>query len=470
MKFDENNFNSETDAVKKYEKYLETGNSIYLSEEEMDEVINYYTYNDKYKQALIAVENSISLYPYESIYYVKKSEILNELGKMNEALKAIDKAMALEPANHENYISKGEIYEKFEEYNKAIDVYKEAIKMRFNPTIFIVKIAVNYHFADKLDLAKNWMRKLDPKLVDEEITLIEIVFGFSLLQLQNQCIDFLISYTDENPYSERAWLLLSQIYFEIGELKKALWAIDFSIAIKDYVSEFWSIKGIIHFKKEEYNTAIESFIKAIELDSEESQTFSELGQCYLKLNDWQTARKHFKTALKLERDNASAWAGIGSSFILQNKNTDAVHYLKRALKLEPCNESFQLELAKAYFNLEKYQQADNIYFNIVVFNPDNTEAWLDWSYLHWEMGNYHEAFEKLYLASPSLPPQAEVLYRLASYSFLRKKIKEGTKFLEEALGLNFNKKDLFFKFAPKFINSKAVRELIDMYNPENYYK
>lgn len=470
MEYDENDYGSETEAVRKYEKYLETGNSFFLSEEEMDEVINYYTYNEKYQKALSAIENSLTLYPYESAYYVKKSEILNQLGKMNEALKAIDKAIAYEPSNPENFISKGEIYENFEEYGKAIDIYKDAIKLQFNPTLFVVKIAINYHFAEKYQLAKTWIKKLDPKHVNEEIILIEVVFGFSVLEMQTQCIDFLISYTDENPYSERAWLLLAQMYAENGDYKKALWAVDFSIAIKDYISEFWNLKGFFHFKREEYNLAIECYFKSIELESEEAETYCDLGQCFLKLDDWQTARKYFKTALRFESDNAAAWAGIGSSFILQNKNTEAVHYLKKALKLESCNENFQLELAKAYFNLEKYQQADNIYSSIIIFNPENTEAWLDWSYLCWVKGNFNEAFDKLYLSSPGLITEAEVLYRLASYSFMRKKIKQGTMFLEEALGLNFNKKDLFFKFAPEFINSTSIRELIEMYNPDNYYK
>ena len=470
MDFDLNKNDEISETVKRYEALLKSGNGINMSDEELEEVVNYYYFGNKNQKALEAIENSLRHFPYDSYFYYIKSMIISEQGKMKEALKIIDMAINLEPSNPQYYCQKGEIYENFDKNFNAIEVYKEALKMGIESSEFYINIALNYNLEGHYDEAIKWMNKVDPTAEIDSTTLADIMFGFQIIDLQTECIEFFTKHVDNYPYSNVGWFLLAESYSFAENYKKALKAIDYSIVIEEDFFEAWNKKGFYLLKTDNYLEAIECFNKSIELYDIDPQVYCDLAKCYLYTKNYQAALKNYKHSIKLEKDNPEAWAGIGSAYFMLNENTKALHYLKKAVSLDESSEKNQILLAKIYTIIGKEEQAIKIYKTLAFENPSNPFLWIEWSYIYWCNDDKAEAILMLDSALETNENSAEILYRLAAYNLLAKEIKTGKLFLEKALGINFKKKELFFNFAPEFKKSSEINEIVELYNPENYYK
>lgn len=470
MEFETNDENDIKEIVKRYEALLKQGSGILMSDVELEEVVNYYYVNNKNAQALFAIENSILQFPYDSYFYYIKSLILSEQGKMKEAIKVIEIAISLEPSNPLYYEQKGEIYESFDKYSKAIEVYKEALNLKFETTKFILNISLCYKHDGNVKEAKIWLNKVNPKTELDNHSIFDTMLGYQLLEMEEECINFFTKYTDEYPYSSVGWFALAESYFSIKNYKKAVQAMEYSILINDEFFEAWNKKGIYLISDEEYIKAIECLTKSIELNNLNSDAYSNLATCYLKTGNLQEALKNFKICLKHDKEDPDAWAGIANIYMENEEYTKALHYMKKAVEIDFDSDEKQLLLAKIYFYLGQEDQSLNIYKSILFENNSTPQLWIDWSYMIWCNDDKPNAISMLKYAIINEEFNAELLYQLAAFCLLTKKIKTGKSFLEKALALNFNKKDLFFKFAPEFINSSEINELIELYNPKNHLK
>ena len=91
----------------------------------MQNLINYYIYSGKIKDALQYLDKAIEKEPNLAQYRYVKGNLEESLGNYEEARAAFDKAIELDPTQSESYAGIGRIY-----YNKAVKILEASAKIK----------------------------------------------------------------------------------------------------------------------------------------------------------------------------------------------------------------------------------------------------------------------------------------------------------------------------------------------------
>jgi len=91
----------------------------------MQNLINYYIYSGKIKDALTYLDKAIEKEPSLAQYRYVKGNLEESLGNYEEARAAFDKAIELDPTQAESYAGIGRIY-----YNKAVKILEASAKIK----------------------------------------------------------------------------------------------------------------------------------------------------------------------------------------------------------------------------------------------------------------------------------------------------------------------------------------------------
>jgi tetratricopeptide (TPR) repeat protein len=91
----------------------------------MQNLINYYIYSGKTKDALVYLDKAIEREPKLAQYRYVKGNLEESLGNLEESRAAFDKAIELDPTQAESYAGIGRIY-----YNKAVKILEASAKIK----------------------------------------------------------------------------------------------------------------------------------------------------------------------------------------------------------------------------------------------------------------------------------------------------------------------------------------------------
>lgn len=453
------------ESAERFERMLETDSVNYMSDEELEDIVEYYFTDNQPSKALKAIEIANKLYPFETFFYLRKAQVLIMLGKLKESLDIINTGLLFEPSDPELYIIKGEILDQLEDYAGAIENYKTALPMAENPSEVYLNIAFSLQSLGKNKEAIGWLKRIVAGGIENEHILYEIAFCYELLDLDDDCIKFFEDYIENQPYSSVAWFNLGLASLRKLDFKKSLWALDYAVITDENYSTAWFTKGNCLMELERYPEALECYQKVIEIDGPEGMAYCNIANCYEELGNIAKARSFYKLAVKEDQELAEAWLGIGMTFKEQERYHDALFYVKRALREEPENTEFMLELADIYYHLDLIEEAELLYEKITGINPGMVEAWLDWAHTQTECGEIDNAIKMLEDIYPNNQDNVQIIYRLASYYFIKGETKTGALHLQKALNKDFSERQLFFLHAPGLETSKFVNEIIDLHHP-----
>lgn len=453
------------ELAERFERMLETDSVNYMSDEELEDIVEYYFNENQPSKALKAIEIANKLHPFETFFYLRKAQVLIMLGKLKESLDIINTALLFEPSDPELYIIKGEILDQLEDYSGAIENYKVALPLAENPSEVYLNIAFSLQSLGKNKEAIGWLKRIVAGGLDNEHILYEIAFCYELLDLDDDCIKFFENYIENQPYSSVAWFNLGLASLRKLDFKKSLWALDYAVITDENYSTAWFTKGNCLMELERFTEALECYQKVIEIDGPEAMAYCNIGNCYEELGNMAKARSFYKLAIKEDQELAEAWLGIGMTFKEQERYHDALFYVKRALREEPENTEYMLELADLFYHLDLIEEAELLYEKITNLNPAMVEAWLDWAHTQTEKDELDNAIKLLEDIYPNHQDNVQIMYRLASYYFIKGETKTGALHLQAALNKDFSEKHLFFLHAPGFETSKLVNEIIDLHGP-----
>ena len=82
------------------------------------------------------------------------------------------------------------------------------------------------------------------------------------------------------------------------------------------------------------------------------------------------AIKCYKKALELNTESPMAYYNLGSAYQIQQNHEEACIYLEKACELDDEDEGFKVALAMSKTKLERYQEAANIYKNLLLQHPE----------------------------------------------------------------------------------------------------
>jgi len=140
----------------------------------LQNLINYYIFSGKTKEALAYLDKAIAREPNLAHYRYVKGNLDESLGNTEEAIAAFDKAIELEPTMADAYAGKGRLY-----FNKAVKMSDESNKIKDNRLYNIEAKKVDDAFRISLPFFKK-AAELNPKEVEFKKTLKTLYYRLKM--------------------------------------------------------------------------------------------------------------------------------------------------------------------------------------------------------------------------------------------------------------------------------------------------
>jgi tetratricopeptide (TPR) repeat protein len=360
-----------------FEQYLKGGGMNYVESERLEFLIDHYLSENQYSKADLAVDYASCMFPYDSVFIVKKAQTLSALGQLSEALNLISEIENIENFKTEYYLTKATIFSQLKNHDKAIKYYKEALLNADIPEAkdeIYLDIAIEYQTKNDYVSALNTLKEAIKFNPNNEEALGEIAVLFDLLNEDENAINFFINHINYNPYSAISWYNLGTVYFKNKNFDKAIEAYEYCLVIQEDFADVYNSLGDIFMEKGDFDKALDFFKESIKIDGENPTILCCMGECYEQLNDFKLAEYYYKKSLELDPEYPESWLGRGIIEDMNGNTREGIAFMLKAASLEPTNFLIFFVLAETYEKIENYDAAIENYKKSLQLEPSNEDC------------------------------------------------------------------------------------------------
>jgi tetratricopeptide (TPR) repeat protein len=203
--------------------------------------------------------------------------------------------------------------------------------------------------------------------------------------------DILLDYARPND-SRRA--------IEVLQLAAQRFPDDFHILLK--LSEFQLITR-------QHGDALKTLDRILQRDPQNAEAFYMAGRIALDKGDTTAAIASLQKSVKTDATNADAWIFLGRIFTNRNSPL-AIQYFDNALRLDSTSLEAR-EYKGTYFKRRgEFDKAFDIYRDIIVRNPDYSNAYFDMGVIYLEMDSLSKAYDHFNMAVTTDPLFFKAIY------------------------------------------------------------
>lgn len=462
MEFSQSNDNHK-DSLTKFESMLKTNYVLFFDSAEFENIISHYLEIGKIALAKKAIKMGLEQHPSSTGLKLFQVEIYVLEDKLQLAEKLLDTLYQLEPTNEEIYIQKASILSKRDEHQKAIDTLMIALDLvdeDEDEADLYALIGMEYLFMERFAEAKNYFIKCLELDNEDYSALYNIVYCFEFLNLQNEAIDFLNHYLDNNPYCEVAWHQLGRQYYRLKEYDKALTAFDFAIISDDTFVGAYLEKGKVLEKMKNYVEAIESYKITLALDEPTSFAMLRIGSCHEKLREFDLAVQYYYKTVHEDPLLDKGWIAITKHYYKQKNYQKALYYINKAIGIDSENVMYWKLYAQINHRLNFLEEAENGYKRTLDLGNYELDTWLNRIDILIQLGEYEAASIILIQAAEFYPETADVEYRLAGSYYALMEPEKGHYHLKNGLILNPELDFILHELFPMVAKMQSVKTII----------
>ncbi len=357
---------------------------------------------EKYSEAILALNSSLKKNPYYKEAYNKLGFAYYQKGEYKSAIISFKKAIAQDKSYTEAINNLGLAYEKDGKINNAIKSYKIAIEQEpTNPEFHYNLAGCLYKKGLIFDSIKEYKKtiEIEPSFYLAHIRLGDIYWKDK--KMKDEAIMFYEDAKAKNPKSPLPHKSLGRLYFQSKETNKAIWEYKKAISKNKHpINELMEL-GRIYIEKGDYKEA-EKIYKRLEiLTPQEKIVKFCLGLIYEKEKMYPSALSSYENALSIEKedevsqfskeriilelskepvhskkrkDSSLLHFKLSENYLKEGMIPLAIYEHKKAISLNPLDINTRLSLARVYENNEMFSEAEQEITKIIELEPSNIEA------------------------------------------------------------------------------------------------
>jgi tetratricopeptide (TPR) repeat protein len=450
-------------SLSKFESMLKTNKVLFFDSEEFEDIILHYMDIGKSALAKKALKLALEQHPKSTGLKLVQVEMLVYDDKLDIAEKMLNELYAIEPTNEEIYIQKANICSKRDNHEKAVEYLKIALKYTDDFADVYNLIGMEYLFMDDLELAKENFIKCLEEDPEEQSSIYNVVYCYEFLDQNEDAINYILKYIDQNPYSEIAWHQLGRLYYGLKKYPEALNAFDYATLIDDEFMGAFMEKAKSLERLKRYEEAIESYNETIRIDDPTSYALLRIGKCFEKLGDEVQALKFYNKTVHEDPLLDKGWIAITDFYFRQNNFQKALYFVNKALEIDGENKLYWKRFASINKSLNLFEEAEYGYRKAVEYGDYQLDTWLFWTDILQFLGEFEAATLTLLQACEYFPEEYEIEYRLAGLYFMLHETEKGIFHLSNGLRQNYKKRKLISELFPLVWENKLVQECIEKY-------
>lgn len=368
------------DDISSFESYLNHGNIGFIDSDRLELIIDYYIMKCQYQKALSAVEFALERFSFNSIFKIRKAQVISALGNLKEALNIITQVEKTDIITVELLLTKASIYSQMLDHKNAIKYFKKALEMATlsdeREDIYI-DLAMEYQAQRKFDDAIKMLKQASELNAENEAILYELAYCYDQLEKFEEAIQCYENFIDQNPYSFAAWYNMGNAYSKLEIYEKAITAYEYCVVINDDFGPVYFNLGNAYMELENYTKAVEAFSECIEIDDDDAMAYCYLGEAYEQLGQLDLAEMNYRKSLIEAPLLPDAWLGLGIVEDLRGNTLAGIQLILKASDLDSENASIYHVLASAYEKIEANDSALENFKKSLLLDPESSDCLKD---------------------------------------------------------------------------------------------
>ena len=255
------------------------------------------------------------------------------------------------------------------------------IKIRYNPAMAIVFIAVLYIFLTLAGCASSSNKNLE-KLREQQLEM----------QHQRDSENF----SDLNKLPEmtaQEHEILADSLLSRGKLPMAYIHYEKAQKIGPVKDDIYYKKGLTLLIADKNQDAIEQFKKMLDHRPTHALSLEGIGQAYLQLKDYQNATKYFNEALKYESNLWRAHNHLGNIYDIKQQYKLAIQHYTESILINPHDGALYNNLGISYMLSGENEPAIGSLLKSIENGYQNPKVFNNLGLALAKVGRYQEAFE-----------------------------------------------------------------------------
>jgi len=463
--FDDDDFDSTEEILRRYEEVKKGDSVSILDEEEFETVIDHFFQNSNEEQALLACDIARTYYPFSPSIMLLKAEILTQAQKYGQALRTLDEMEQYDSNNIDAVLLRSDILLAQLKFDQAA-LWLEQQSNQFqgkDKTEILLELSDVYDESEEFDAVYETLKRVIKIDRRNEEALQKICFWAEFTGRLEESIALHTQLTDEDPYNALAWFNLGAAYQGSKQFEQCIDAYEFCVAIDDKFEFAYRNMADAYMRLKWYEKALDALSKHVEIAKAEDVIFEAMGYCWEKKKDYPRARHYYRQASQLSPQDDSIFYKIGETYAREKQWDKAVKSFSVALHLDKDNAAYCMAIGNCLMEMDVKSEALVCYLNAVRLKPGNKTTWVALVKGLYMTGYYDEAITQLEVAREHCGEKGEFNFYHAAALFELGKVKEGMLQLEKGLKDAPKKVKVFTSLNPEYLLRSTVTELIARY-------
>lgn len=354
------------ELLEQFQEALARQEIIHFSEDEFEEIIYYYLKNNQPQNALDASLMALQRFPFSSEFCLTQADAHVELGDLDAAEALLVDNFKIDKSDIDFYMILSEVYLLRNNYEKAILLCKEGLNVcEVDRDILLLHLAEIYDYQGEYREVISVLEDCLELNSENEDALYLYSVTMSILDRVEEKVEYLQSNIDDNPFNINAWYYLGMSYKELELYERAIEAFEYIAALEEDNNDIVSDMAQVYLEADNPQRAIE-ILKEVERKGILHQIdHYTLGYAYHQTGELYLAKYHFKEALSFEDIADEAYYQLARIYFEEEKYHAALPLVQKALD-KSADYVHYLELkADILYELDEMSECLEIYERII---------------------------------------------------------------------------------------------------------
>jgi len=432
-------FDNKSSVVETYRQNKLLGKVKYYDIEQFEEIIDYFYFNQQFKNALIAVFDAERIHPGNFEILLRKARVLIELKYYVSAIKIIEFLLTEDSSEQELYLLAGFSYASLNKYDRALryfDRMVELAKSKFEKVEFLNDIGYILFSRQRYDLAYKYFARSHKIEPSDSIVMYEMAFCLEKMNRDKESREIYEVYLKSNPFSKLAWYNLGVVYTKLNDYDKAIEAFDYALAIDPKFSSAVYNKANLLYLKNDYKGSIAGYKRVLALENNNPSAYFFLARNYIALGKYNIALAYLKKSLEKVPVFPQAWFEIANIYYKINKTEKSKNFVLKAIRKGGSKPEYWRLLAEIYVKEKNFVKADKAYDMATSYAPYDDSLWFEYADSFEKNKNWQRSIEILKNGSGYINDKVKLNLKLAGLYFKLGDTHSATYYLEEARKIN----------------------------------
>ena len=256
---------------------------------------------------------------------------------------------------------------------------------------------------------------------------------------------------------------LGMVYDGIGNLNKALLALERAVQINPTLSEARANLGNIYLKMGRIEEAIRQYQTALGVNPKDPKTHNNLANAYLEQGRLDSAIQAYRQSLELDPNFVDAHRNLAIAYYKQQKYDEAAAQLKQAMILKPGEAGLYSQLGDVYYQMGHYQESMAQFNKALGIKPDSAEANYGLGTCYNKLGMADDEIGAYKKALTIKPDMLGAMVSLGNAYFARKNFDAAIEQYNKAVKIKPNDGRIYYNLGSAYSNKQDFEQAVAAY-------